>query len=110
MQRSVGRCLRCGGRGSEWHHRRSRRVRAGHRHCPCNGAWLCRTDHRWAHAEPESARRVGLIVSQWVDEPFVVPHRDSMGWWWRLTCVGGMEPLTLDDVVTDGHGGYLIVV
>lgn len=106
--RNGGRCIRCGGNGNQWHHRRSRRVRAGHRHCACNGAWLCGSDHRMVHAEPEQARREGLVISQWVDEPFGVPFRDSMGWWWRLTCAGGYEPLTEDDLVTDGMGGYLI--
>jgi hypothetical protein len=33
--RDTGRCVRCWGVGSEWHHRRSRSVRDEHRHCPC---------------------------------------------------------------------------
>lgn len=68
-RRAMGRCLRCGGPGAEWHHRRSRSVRDSHRHCPCNGVWLCGTCHRWVHAHPFEAKADGLIVSKQVGEP-----------------------------------------
>jgi hypothetical protein len=108
-QRQQMRCLGCGGNGYEWHHRRSRRVRESHRHCACNGVLLCRTCHSAAHGHHESGRDRGLIVSQWVDEPFMVPVTDPMGNFWRLTCDGKIEPLGMDRIVTDGFGGYLVV-
>lgn len=101
------RCLRCGGAGSEWHHRRSRRVRAAHRHCPCNGVLLCGSCHRWAHANHEEARATGFIVSQWVDEPSVVPLMTPWGWS-QIDCVGDEVPLSPAQIVTDGMGGYVV--
>lgn len=101
------RCGRCHGPGSEWHHRRSRRVRASHRHCACNGVLLCRTCHRWAHANPAAARGTGFIVEQWEDEPMQVPQQRSDGWW-VLRCDGRALPLELVDVETDGYGGVRI--
>lgn len=71
--RDLSRCFRCGGPGAEWHHRRSRSVRDEHRHCACNGVWLCRTCHRWAHANPFEARAVGLIVSRYQPQPGAEP-------------------------------------
>lgn len=106
-QRDRMRCAVCYGPGSHWHHRRSRRVRADHRHCACNGLLLCRTCHSWAHANPDEAQAVGTVVSQWVDEPFLVPFRTTTGWW-QVRCNGRYEPLREQDVVTDGVGGYLI--
>lgn len=100
-------CARCLGNGYEWHHRRSRRVREAHRHCACNGLLLCRTCHSWVHANPDEAQAVGSIVSQWVDEPFMVPFRTHTGWW-QLRCDGGYRQLREQDVLTDGVGGYLI--
>lgn len=108
VERREGmRCAICMGRGYEWHHRRSRRVRADHRHCACNGLLLCRTCHSWAHANPDESQAVGSIVSQWVDEPFLVPLRTHSGWW-QLRCDGRYRQLSEADVVTDGAGGYLI--
>lgn len=99
------RCGRCHGPGREWHHRRSRRVRAAHRHCACNGVLLCGTCHRWAHANPEDARATGFVIQQWEDEPLHVPQFRTDGWW-VLVCDGTMKPLQLGDVQTDGVGGY----
>lgn len=67
--RESGRCLRCQGRGAEWHHRRSRRVTGDHQHCTCNGVWLCNTCHRWAHAKPARAFDTGFVVSTFITEP-----------------------------------------
>jgi hypothetical protein len=102
------RCFRCGGPGSDWHHRRSRRVRAGHRHCACNGVLLCRTCHSWAHSEVSEAQAAGLIVSQWVDEPFLVPVHNVPWSWWELCCNGDYQPVHEEHIVTDGVGGYMV--
>lgn len=72
--RAHGRCERCGipAANGEWHHRRSRRVIDAHRHCACNGAWLCGGCHRQVHRQSEAnsnAKADGFILSQWVPEP-----------------------------------------
>lgn len=105
--REAGRCLRCLGRGRDWHHRRSRRVRAGHRHCACNGVLLCRTCHSWAHANPDEAQATGFVVSQWVDEPLMVPVFSGTGWW-QVTCDGRIHPVEATAVMSDGVGGYVV--
>lgn len=68
-ERSLGRCERCGGPGAQWHHRRSRSVVEQHRHCPCNGIWMCPTCHAWAHRHPTLAQDEGLIVPRYVTSP-----------------------------------------
>jgi hypothetical protein len=88
--RDEGKCVRCGGVGSEWHHRRSRSVRDEHQHCACNGVWLCRTCHAWAHAHPFEARRTGFIVSRH-STPVDHPVECVMRGWVRLTCMGRTE-------------------
>lgn len=108
-QRQNLRCMRCGGKGADMHHRRSRRVRADHRHDPCNLVLLDRSCHRWAHANPDEARVTGFVVSQWVDEPFLVPVMNPWGWW-QLQCNGGYAPLTMDQIATDGMGGFVVVL
>lgn len=65
--RDLGRCARCGGPGSEIHHRRSRRVRDAHTDCPCNLVLLCGWGnhtgcHGHTHGNPVKARAVGLIL------------------------------------------------
>lgn len=67
--RDRNRCARCGGAGSDWHHRRSRRVVGVHQHSPANGLLLCRTCHEWVHANPLMARLGGFIVSMHEKEP-----------------------------------------
>lgn len=86
-KRSLGRCERCGGPGSQWHHRRSRSVVEEHRHDPCNGLWLCDTCHRWAHANPAWAMVEGLIVSRTNPTPGNIPVETLWGRVW-LTCDG----------------------
>ena len=93
----------CRGAGSEWHHRRSRSVRGGHRHCPCNGLLLCYVCHPDVHSHPTDARLKGLIVSRHVDFPGEVPLR-LRGQWWIASCEGLLQPLTADQVVV-GTGG-----
>lgn len=88
-QRQGGLCARCGGRGVEWHHRRSRSVRGPHRHCPCNGVLLCSGCHTWAHGHPTEAQEAGLIVSRY-DEPQERPIK-TLGGWFSLDCEGGGE-------------------
>ena len=44
-------------------------MRDEHTHCPCNGVWLCRTCHAWAHKNPIAAREAGYIVSRYVLNP-----------------------------------------
>lgn len=84
IEREKGRCARCGvavARG-HWHHRRSRSVHGEHRHCPCNGVWLCPTCHTWVHANPLMARQTGFIVSRHA-EPYEVPVTTPWGVRWN---------------------------
>jgi hypothetical protein len=117
--RERGRCLRCGGRGQEWAHRRRRNVADGHQHCPCNGCWLCNTCHQdWAHKNPIAAREEGFIVSQFQHLPGSVPVHSFYGVLY-LECDGGIrfdvptwEPEEEQHVVrrndTDGGGARSI--
>lgn len=89
-QRETQRCARCAGQGWQWHHRRSRRVVEPHRHCPCNGLWLCHTCHRFLHKNPETAMRLGFIVNSWETEPASIPVQTVWGWRYH-TCTGGFE-------------------
>jgi hypothetical protein len=89
-QRETQRCARCASNGSQWHHRRSRRVVQQHRHCPCNGVWLCHVCHRYLHHHPEEARRQGFIVPGYEPEPGVLPVRTWWGWRYHL-CDGQIE-------------------
>lgn len=76
--------------GTDWHHRRSRRVRDDHTHCSCVGVWSCRTCHGWIHAHPDAAITEGLIVSQWVTDPWTVPF-ESRGMTLYADCSGGLS-------------------
>lgn len=87
-------CQRCGGVGSDWHHRRSRRVVDEHTHCPCNGVLLCRTCHAWVHGHPELAQGMGLIVSAYWS-PSMFPVQCFDGREWLLDCEGNFRQ-TLD--------------
>jgi hypothetical protein len=91
-QRDNWRCGRCGVKASDWHHRRSRRVRDVHQHCACNGIMLCRTCHGWAHDNPEIAQMVGMIVRQFQPRPWRIPVRRLDGWWLQR-CVGIGVPI-----------------
>lgn len=88
-EREMGRCFRCGSpaKRGEWHHRRSRSEKDEHRHCTCNGVWLCKTCHDWVHAHPFEARSLGLIVSRHQDQPgteAAVSHFGAL----LLSCTG----------------------
>lgn len=89
-KRDGYRCVRCAGKGSEWHHRRSRRVRDEYTHSPSNGVLLCSVCHRWAHANPVKAMRVGIILTQWEPDPESAPVRTWRGWM-TMKCDGRMH-------------------
>lgn len=72
----------------QWHHRRSRSVRGDHRHCSCNGIWLCAACHSWVHAHPFEARAKGWIVTRTVDVPGVEPVFNQRFGWLMLGCTG----------------------
>lgn len=76
------RCARClvPAPAGHWHHRRPRGVRDGHTHCTCVGVWLCSTCHAWAHAHPNEARDVGLILYRSISEPWTMPFLTPTGW------------------------------
>jgi hypothetical protein len=79
--RARFRCEICGSPAptGAWHHRRSRSVVDEHTHHPCNGIWLCNSDHTWVHRHPTQARRKGWIVSRYVDEPGAIPVASVWG-------------------------------
>ena len=88
-ERSGGRCERCGGQGGHYHHRRRRRVTAGHDpHCPCNGVYLCRVCHAWAHANPQSAVETGFIIGSHELDPGSRALEHSIFGWCYLQCDG----------------------
>lgn len=81
-----------------WHHRRSRSIRDTHRHCACNGVWLCAHDHQWVHAHPFEARQVGLIVSRHTAQPGTVPFRRGDGAWILPDCAGDKKIVEANDI------------
>ena len=87
-QRSRGRCEGCGGNATDYSHRRTVAVGGKHQWCPCNALHLCRTCHRWAHQNPDQARRRGWHVSRYTDEPGTVPALTIAGTF-TLDCEGG---------------------
>lgn len=67
--RDSHRCVRCGVRGAEIHHRRGKRVIDEHTHCSCNLIFLCgwgnhQGCHGWVHSNPFEAKNFGLIVAR----------------------------------------------
>lgn len=73
-ERDQRRCVRCGSANRpHWHHRRTRRVRDEHTHCPCNGISLCTTCHAWVHANPRQAEKFGWLLSRYVQQPWKHP-------------------------------------
>lgn len=64
-----------------------------HRHCPCNGVWLCGVCHSTVHRSPEAARKDGWIVGRFVDKPFLVPANTTWGLRHHL-CEGTYEFVT----------------
>lgn len=87
-QRERFLCLRCSGHGAHWHHRRKRSIKDDHRHCTCNGVWLCSKCHTWAHGNPSAAKDLGLILSSWTEFPGEKPVTNSFGQQVLLTCDG----------------------
>lgn len=99
--RERGLCARCGGVGTDWHHRRSRRVRDAHTHCACNGILLCRDCHSWAHSKMAAAEQ-GYRVSSYESTPVSVPAV-RFGRWWVQRCDGTamcVDPQSVD--LSDG--------
>jgi 5-methylcytosine-specific restriction endonuclease McrA len=90
-ERSRGRCERCGGRGGEIHHRRSRSVRDAHCHCLCNLVFLCNSCHRWAHANPYAAIDEGVIIPRFAHHPsgWSLLHYQGKRFW--PTCEGELS-------------------
>jgi hypothetical protein len=95
--RDQQRCVVCAMRAMDWHHRRTRRVRDEHTHCPCNGITLCGRgnatgDHGWVHGNPFEARAQGLIISRYETRmPHEVPvYLPASGGWVLLNCDGSM--------------------
>lgn len=96
--REQGRCLRCGGRGTDIHHRKRRRE-GGHGLANC--ILLCRTCHQWAHANPLLAREQGFIVrANNDDDPAQTLVRAWWGWTW-LTENGAYRPTPVGFATTD---------
>lgn len=89
--RSLRRCERCGGPGSQWHHRRGRSVVDEHRHCPCNGVWLCHTCHLWCHQNPALAKDEGFIVMRNAQQPSTYGFAHYQGRWVKPDCSGGLS-------------------
>lgn len=102
QERDKMRCCRCGvpAPQGQWHHRRSRSVVELHRHCSCNGVWLCRTCHMDVHKNPERSMDEGFIVRRSVLEPATVPLHTTWGTR-SLDCKGNYTYLP-DDVPTVG--------
>lgn len=79
-------CFLCGGRKAHWHHRRTRRIRDDHTHDTCNGLSLCTVCHAWAHAHPREAIKLGLILSRYVQRPWLHPVQHFRHGWVLLEC------------------------
>ena len=90
--RSGGRCERCGGRGAEYSHRRTRTVRDAHTACPCNALWSCRTCHAWLHKNPSAALEEGVMLSRYTEAPYAVAVVTIAGLV-VLDCEGGWTPV-----------------
>lgn len=86
-RRDRGRCVRCGGVGTDWHHRRGRSVKDQHQHCACNGILLCRTCHSYVHHYPSIAAGMGFVVSRHEPWPESTPVKSVQGWA-ILSCEG----------------------
>jgi hypothetical protein len=91
-QRAHMRCERCRvpSPKGQWHHRRRRGVTGPHRHCPCNGVWLCNTCHVWVHQHPVEARDGGWIVSAYEEQPGDVGILAGVGHRFH-DCTGGVR-------------------
>lgn len=90
-QRDHGLCFRCGDPGVQWHHRRTRQRKDYHRHCACNGLWVCSTCHLWIHEHTQYARDRGWILLPSTPFPGGVPALSRTGPA-RLFCDGRCEP------------------
>lgn len=92
--RDQRRCVRCGGAGIDYHHRRRRGVVDSHTHEACNGITLCPVCHAWVHANPDVARAFGWIVTAWESNPRVMPVSTFLWGWVELRCDGTLTLLS----------------
>lgn len=92
--RDMGFCLRCAAASGHLHHRRSRRVRDEHTHCPCNLVSLCSGCHSQVHQQVANAMDAGMIVSQFESSPGVIPVRSARGLI-TLDCQGHIHYLSI---------------
>lgn len=88
-ERQSDACARCGNTGAEHHHRMRRREGG---HGKENVVYLCRTDHRWVHANPKRAQEDGYIIPIHVTDISAIPIRTFMGWM-LFTKDGDMLPI-----------------
>lgn len=107
-ERDHGQCVRCGCPAEDWHHRRSRRRKDEHTHCPCNGILLCGKGnldgcHGYVHARALVVRPEGLIIRAAVDFPSRVPFKMRGGLWMMPDCDGGgvtVEAFDMEEALT----------
>lgn len=103
LARQLGRCFGCGAKlvinGGQWAHRRGRGVLDEHTMCPCNGLYLCATDHEWATRHPLEAKMRGWNLSRWVEDPSEHPALMWTGDRMVLDCEGGMK---IENIDTEG--------
>lgn len=88
--RAKDRCEVCGGRATDFSHRRTRSVKDEHTDSPENGLASCRACHAQMHRHPAEARRLGHHVSRYVPDPGKVPVH-LKGAWWMLSRDGTMS-------------------
>lgn len=76
-ERQNGQCARCGNAYSDLHHRQRRREGG---HGVHNLVGLCRTDHKWVHANPKRAREDGFIIGVHEKDVASIFIKTFMGW------------------------------
>ena len=94
-ERDENRCQRCGGLGTDIHHRQRRRE-GGHE--VGNLVLLCRLDHSWVHGNPAVARETGYIIPTHITDPTTIPFKLWTGEWEYTDNDGGYRlSLTKDE-------------
>lgn len=88
-ERDQGRCIVCGGPGTERMHRIPRRDGG---HAASNIALGCHACHARAHASPAWGYRIGIMASRYVVAVTLVPIQSWRGW-----------------VLLDDEGGYTVI-
>lgn len=77
-----------------------------HRHCACNGVWLCATCHSWAHNRPLRAKAEGYIVQPQFF-PYLVPVW-AVDSWWMLDHDGNANAIPADTVLVEDTPSLLL--